>query len=318
MTGTFEELASSLKDNDNFVISGHVNADGDVIGSAFGLFHILKSLGKTSRISLDPPAVPKKYAFAQSTDIFGVSKIGEFNAFVALECPMPKRLGALQETALAAKVLINIDHHGDNEFYGHVDFVMPEAASTTEILYRLCPYLQVEITPQIANDLYMGLVTDTGKFQYSNTTAETLRVASELVELGANPNKLFQNIYENISYGALVQLGKMAANSKVEDSLFIWSIIDKKEGTMPVDPGETENLIDHLRAVSGPEVSALLKIDDDNDVKCSLRSRGKVNVSEIAEKFGGGGHPNASGFSVKMPAEEVIEKLRAYVKEALK
>lgn len=317
ITGSYEELASAIKDNDNFVISGHINADGDVIGSAFGLFLILRSLGKTVRISLDPPVVPKKYAFAQSTDVFGVNKIGEFEVFIALECPMPKRLGALQDIALNSKILINMDHHGDNQFYGTVDFVDPEAASTTEIIYKLCSYLDAAITPEIANDLYIGLVTDTGKFQYSNTTEETLRIASELVAKGADPNNIFQSIYENISYGALLQLGRMAVNAKIEDDVFIWSYIDKNAGGVTVDPGETENLIDHLRAVSGPEVSALLKIDE-SDIKGSLRSRGKVNVSLIAEKFNGGGHPNAAGFSAQMPMQEIVDKIKGLIKEALK
>lgn len=317
MIGELNDLAEAINNNDNFLISGHVNADGDVIGSAFGLFQILKSIGKTSRITLDPPVVPKKYGFAQSTDVFGVNKIGEFDVFIALECPMPKRLGALQEIALNSKFLINIDHHGDNEVYGTVNYVRADAASTTEIIYKLCPYLGAEVTPAIANDLYMGLVTDTGKFQYSNTTAETLKVAAELVGKGADPNMIFQNIYENISFGALLQLGKMAVNAKIDDNILIWSIIDKNEGGVYVHPGEAENLIDHLRAVSGPEVAALLKIDA-SDVKCSLRSRGKVNVAEIAEKFQGGGHPNAAGFSVQMPADEIIEKIKKHLKEALK
>lgn len=318
MRGSFEELAASFLNNDNFVISGHINPDGDVIGSVFGLFTIFKELGKKAIITLDPPAVPKKYAFVQNTNVYSPSKIESVNIFIALECPMIKRLGdELKGKAMAAQSLINIDHHGDNEIYGEINFVMPEAASTTEIIYRLIPFLGIEISPEIANSLYMGLVTDTGRFQYSNTRAETLQIASELVAKGANPNHIFQNIYENITYGALLLLGKMASVAKIEDSYLIWSVIDKKESRLPVDPGETENLVDHLRAVSGPEIAALLKVDE-TDVKCSLRSRGKINVAKIAEKFGGGGHPNAAGFSAKLSPDEIIKKLKILIKEALK
>lgn len=309
------KIANIIRQKKSFIICGHLNPDGDVIGSSFALYRILKALDKDVLIAFDPPAVPKKYNLRlPKVKILPAADIGEIDTLIALECPMPKRLGNLKDKALGAKTLINIDHHQDNAMYGHLNVVFPNAAATTEIIYKIAVEMGARITPEIATHLYMGLVTDTGRFQYSNTNADTLKLAARLVEAGAEPAEVFQQVYENTSYAALLQLGMLAANSMIEDNILIWSYIDKKKVSLPADPGDTENLIDHLRAVSGPEVAMLIKIDN-GESKVSLRSKGVINVAKIAETMGGGGHPNAAGFSCKLPLEKIVEKIRKEIRE---
>lgn len=312
---SLDELADFLTKNDNYLISGHVQPDGDVFGSTFAMYLILKNFEKKVTVSFEPAFVPKKYRFLQETKIKNKKDIDSVDNFIVMECPDRKRLGALEELSLKAAKVINIDHHLENDFYGDINVVDPGASATTEMIYKLARILDVDITKKIANCIYVGLVTDTGRFQYSNTKAETFELAAELVKNGVEPGYIFEAIYENCSMQSLVLLGTVVNNLKLAaDGKIIWSFIDRRSTPPGTDPGDTENLINYIRSVEGPLVAALIKMDDEEH-KVSLRSKGDIDVAEIASKMNGGGHKNAAGFSSTMKMEEIIQWLEKQVKQ---
>lgn len=312
---SLEELADFLIKNDDYLISGHVQPDGDVFGSTFAMYLILKNFDKKVTVSFEPAFVPKKYRFLQETKIKNKKDISVVENFIVMECPDRKRLGALEELSLKAVNVINIDHHLENDFYGDLNIVDPGASATTEMIYKLARILNVDITKKIANCIYVGLVTDTGRFQYSNTKAETLDLAAEMVRKGVEPGFIFEAIYENCSMQSLVLLGTVVNNMKLAaDGKIIWSYIDRKSTPPGTDPGDTENLINYLRSVEGPKVAALIKMDDDEH-KVSLRSKGDLDVAKIASKMNGGGHKNAAGFSSKMKLDEMVLWLEKQVQQ---
>jgi phosphoesterase RecJ-like protein len=315
---SLQELADFLKSHDDYVISGHVQPDGDVIGSTFAVYLILNKIGKKVKVSFEPTYIPKKYRFLQASKVYGKDEIKGVENFIAMECPALKRLGALEESAEQAANLINIDHHLDNDMYGTVNVVDSRASATTEIIYKLAVLLGAEITGKIADCLYVGLVTDTGRFQYSNTKAETLALAAELIKKGVEPNRIFENIYENVSIQSLMLLGKVINNfSFALDGKILWSYIEHKDTPHGTDPSDTENLINYIRSVTGPVVAVLIKINKEEN-KISLRSKGEIDVAKIAAEMQGGGHKNAAGFSSKMDKEQIIQWISEKVQEQLK
>lgn len=315
-----EKAVEALKEGENIVIASHVNPDGDSLGSLLGLAMALSRMGKSVFPYLPEPwKYPPQYEFLPGRDLLlDPSRLEETpEVFIALDCSNEERLGALREKALAARLLINIDHHEDNQLFGGVNVVEKEASSTSEIVYGIIKAAGWPLAPPEATCLYTGLVTDTGRFQHRNTSASTFAVAYELAEAGADIFRVVEEVYgsQSVSYTRL--LGRALQRIEVmEGYAFAYSYITQLDlaetgATLP----ETEDMIDYLRSVRGTQVVALFKELPDGKVRVSLRSRDGFEVGPIARLLGGGGHALAAGYTSDSDLEGsltgLVEKLKA-------
>ena len=220
--------------------------------------------------------------------------------------------------------ILNIDHHHDNTRFGTVNLVCSIASCTAEIVWRISKELDAEITPEIAKALYVGLVTDTGRFMYENTSAAAHRMAAELIEAGVQPHVVYRELYEDLPFRRLQLLQRaLASVERHDDGAITIAHLTKGDyeatGALETD---SEGVVDHMRAVEGTRVAVLVRelLSDDRDGmrKVSLRATdGSVDVSRIAREFGGGGHPQAAGFSTAVPYPELVDQLRGHVRDQL-
>jgi phosphoesterase RecJ-like protein len=216
--------------------------------------------------------------------------------------------------------ILNIDHHHDNTRFGTVNLVDPAASCTAEIVWRLAKELGADLTPGIADALYVGLVTDTGRFSYENTSADSHRMAAELIEAGVNPHLVYRRLFEDLPFRRLQLLQRALSSVRREDEGAITLASLSKEDYQETGAQETdsEGIVDHMRAVEGTAVAVLVRelLADDRDGlrKVSLRATdGRVDVSRIARSLGGGGHPQAAGFTTELTVDELVERLRPEV-----
>jgi phosphoesterase RecJ-like protein len=310
-----QAVVAALRDNERFVVTSHEAPDGDALGSLLATGLALKGLGKDVVMFLGGPApLPGEYRFLDLEKRGLVRQrptdLGK-RVLVAVDCASEGRVGAEPGLVDAASFTVNIDHHHDNPRFGDVDLVVSDASSTGEVLADVFRELGVVITPEIAEALYIALVTDTGRFQYANTTPKALRLAADLVEAGADVNRVFQGVYENVQFAKLKLLARALERARVlEGGEIVVSHLlrDDFEAVGATEP-YSEGIIDVLRSVEGSAVSALIREpprDGSPARKVSLRSSvDEVDVSAIARKSGGGGHREAAGFSSDLSVDEL-------------
>lgn len=312
-----EALLAAVRKGHRFLLTSHINPDGDAIGSAIGLSRVLHKLGKGATIwSRD--GVPKLYR-----PLPGSSRVHSgqeppkgfpdlFDAVIVLECPSPDRTGLADE--IRQLKILNMDHHLGNEHYGVVNWVETASPAVGEMVFRLAQALNVDLDPETANALYLTLVTDTGGFRFSNATPAAFEAAAELVTDGASPETVAKWLYESQPESAMRLLGAMLNSLEMHDGgrvATVW-LTQEMMKQCGASHGDTEGLIDYPRSIDGVEAIALFREIEDG-IKVSLRSRGQVNVEKIARSHGGGGHANAAGFS----SQETAEKLTPLTVEAL-
>jgi phosphoesterase RecJ-like protein len=319
-TGTDElrPVADAIRAHDRFLLTIHENPDGDALGSILAMKLALDQLGKDVVMFLQGTTpLPKEYEFMNLDELQrGTPPDGDDRIVITLDCASASRMGPDPAVLERAKLVVDIDHHHDNTRFGQVNAILPRASSTGEILYDLFRELRVKISPEIAEALYIALVTDTGRFQYTNTTPRTLRVAAELVEAGADVHHIFQFVYENVAFAKLKLVARALDNAKVYEGGRI--IVSHLERTDFEDAGAeepfSEGIIDYLRAVEGAEVAALIREPPSQNGptrRVSLRTRAEqIDVSAIARKSGGGGHRQAAGFSSEASVDEITEFIR--------
>jgi phosphoesterase RecJ-like protein len=322
-----EGALAELRTADKFLLTTHENPDGDALGSLLSMYWILGQLGKDSVMYMSPDEFPLPWEYRNWT--FGEGLVGQpppdvaERTIVFLDCGNIDRMPVdfLQAEGLH---ILNIDHHHDNTRFGTVNLVVPEASCTAEIVWTLAKELGVEITAPIADALYTGLVTDTGKFMYENTTPEAHRMAAELIEAGVEPHQVYRRLYEDLPFRRLELLQRALASVDRRDdgAITIAHLVkDDYEQTGALET-DSEGVVDHMRAVEGTMVAVLVRellADDRQGMrKVSLRATdGRIDVSRIAREFGGGGHPQAAGFSTSLPYPELVEQLQAQVREQL-
>jgi bifunctional oligoribonuclease and PAP phosphatase NrnA len=315
-TDDLRAVAEALRSHDRFLLVTHESPDGDALGSILATKLALDSLGKDSEMYLygDAP-LPREYAFMQLDRLRrDLPEDAAERVLVALDCANAERMGPDPSLLEQAPLAIDIDHHHDNTRFGGVTLVVPDASSTGEVLRDVFAELDVELTPEIAEALYIALVTDTGRFQYSNTTPKTYRLAAELVEAGADFHRIFQELYESIDFIKFKLIGKAAERARVlEGGRLVISYLERSDFTaLGAAEAYAEGVIDSLRMIDGSEMVALIREpprrDDAPARKVSLRaSIDEIDVSAIARKAGGGGHPQAAGFSSDASIEEIAE-----------
>ena len=320
MTTTTDTAAVSaaLEESQRFLVTSHEAPDGDALGSLLAMQLALEQLGKDTVMFLGGPSpLPGEYRFLELEDR-GLRRERPADmserVLVALDCASESRVGADAGLVAAAPFTINIDHHHDNPRFGNVNLIVEDASSTGEVLADVFHTLGVRLTPEIAEALYIALVTDTGRFQYTNTAPKTLRLAAELVEAGADVHRVFQGVYENVQFSKLKLLARALDHAQVLQGgeIVVSHLVRGDFEDVGASEPYSEGIIDVLRSVEGALVSALIREPPPRDGaparKVSLRSSvDEVDVSAIARKSGGGGHREAAGFSSDLSVQEITE-----------
>ncbi|MGH2825773.1 MAG: DHH family phosphoesterase [Actinomycetota bacterium] len=281
----------------------HVNPDGDAMGSLLGMSLALRTLGKTTYPTWGSPKVevPPSLMFMPGADtLVQPADVPEVDLFVALDCGAAHRLGDLETIAVEHERSINIDHHPGNDNFGTLNVVVDFASSTAEIVAFLLKDAGVEFDHDIATCLYTGVVTDTGRFQYGNSSPQTLRLAANLLSYGVQAPKIALEVFESAPFSYLKLLGRVLERATLyEAERFVYSWITRADlDDTGVGADETDLLIDAVRATRDADVAAIFKEQKDGNYRVSLRSKGSVSVGEIARANGGGGHELAAGYTV--------------------
>jgi phosphoesterase RecJ-like protein len=316
-TTDLKAISDALRQHERFLVVTHENPDGDALGSLLAATLALRQLGKdVVMYHAGETPLPREYAFMPLEGLVRQRPVdASERVLVAVDCAKEDRIG--DEAVLAlAPVVLNVDHHHDNTRFGDHNLIVADASSTGEVLRDVFAELGVELTPELAEPLYIALVTDTGRFQYANTTPKALRLAAELVDAGADIHAVFQEVYESVEFAKLKLLARALDRAEVlEGGRIVVSHLVRVDF---VDAGAaepySEGIIDYLRAVEGAELAVLIREQLSHGAaayKGSLRSSiDELDVSAIARRFGGGGHRQAAGFSTDLPLEKTVEQIR--------
>ncbi len=297
----------------------HIGPDGDALGSMLGLAEAASNAGKIVKASFGSPfVVPDNLSFLPTDHLVAPGDLpARPEILVVLDVGSADRLGEIAANAGKAKTVVVLDHHVTNEGFGDIAYVDPTAAATGEIVFDLLEIAGWDLTPSIANSLLTAVVTDTGRFQYSNTTPRTLEIASELVAAGAVPTLIGQRVYEEAPFGYLIAAGSALGRANLDEGLSVVSTVLTQEDlkTAGVDWGDVDGLIDTIRLAREADTAVLAKDQGDGRVKVSMRSRGATDVGSLAASFGGGGHRLAAGFTVDGDPDQVISAVVAKLGE---
>jgi phosphoesterase RecJ-like protein len=324
-TSARAQMLREIRGADRFLIATHENPDGDALGSLAGMQLVLAGLGKDAVPYMAPDEfpLPYEYRFIQIENLVTEPPADlEERTIVFLDCGNIDRNPADSLKREGAHIL-NIDHHHDNTHFGTVNLVVPEASCTAEVIWDLTKDLGAELTRPIAEALYVGLVTDTGKFMYENTGPAAHLMAAELIEAGVDVHAIYRRIFEGVPQGKLELLARGLANvERFDDGLLTVTHLSSEDyAATGADASYSEGVVDHLRALEGTAVAGLIRDLPGNGEqrrKVSLRATDdRVDVSAIARSQGGGGHRRAAGFSTTMDYPQLVEVLRASLAEQL-
>jgi phosphoesterase RecJ-like protein len=320
-----ELVLTRLREDTSFLLVTHEHPDGDALGSLIGMQGLLSALGKRSEMYISPEdlPLPREYRALRLTPLIEQppADIGE-RTVIFLDCGNIDRIAA--EELRGGAHLLNIDHHHDNTGFGTLNLVEPDASCTAEIVWDLMGGLGVAPTPEIAEALYIGLITDTGRFMYENTTPRSHRMAAALLEAGVDVPLVYRHLYEDMPTGKLTLLGVALAQLERYDEgeLTIASLSTEDFRSAEAEESYSEGIIDQLRALRGTKVAALVRElssgERKGQHKVSLRATDDdVDVSVIARAQGGGGHRRAAGFTTDLDAGELRSFLRGAISEQL-
>src|SRR3972149_1459114 len=307
---SIEDILLEIRKRETFLITTHVNPEGDAIGSSLALALALSSIGKKVEVITQDP-VPKGLKFLPSSDTIKQAKSIDrrFDAVITVDCGDLERVGFLKIDNIPGDILINIDHHVTNKGFGAVNFV-EDAVASAQLIYDIMKRLNISLTPDIATCIYTAIMTETGSFRYSNTTSETFKIAQEMVSAGAMPWNIAEHIFNRNNIGRIKLLGLILESlDRSDDGKISWITVKeqmyRETGTSKED---VEDFINFPRSIEGVEVAILFR-ESNQGWKISLRSNGKVDVSNMALEFGGGGHSMAAGFFIQGGHEEVKKRV---------
>ncbi len=309
MNCAFEEIAAVLKANESFVVMSHVRPDGDALGCILAMALSLEQLGKRVRV-WNQDGMLAKYSFLPRAELVQTppAEPEDFDVAIALDTASRERLGTCLNSIGSAKTWLNIDHHISNNRYGDLAYIDPSSPATGQILHELFQRQGLPFNHDIAVNLFVAISTDTGSFQYPNTSARSFEIGAELVKAGVNVGAISQSMYESYPRRR-IELLRALLNRLVfscEDRVASFSL--SLEGAAAVDalPEDNEGMIDHIRAIDGVIVAAFIEELPEGKVRISLRSKTpKVDVSKICGRFGGGGHTLAAGARIRGVLSEV-------------
>ncbi len=318
-----EKIARAIKKHGTFLIVAHVNPEGDSLGSQLAMAMLLEGMGRKFAI-VNHDRVPAHYRFLPRADLIGQKKClkrRHFDAALVLDCPSLARTGNVKDAVKKTGYIINIDHHVSNENFGDVNWVEKNTSSAGEMVYRLYKKMKRKITPPAALCLYISILTDTGSFNYSNTSGATHEIVSELLGYGIEPYDISKRIYGNKTYAGIKLLGKSLSRLRlVSGGRVAYLVVSRKlfreTGTKPA---ACEDFINFARSIRGVEVAIFFRedIQEKGLFHVSFRSTKDADVNKIAAFFGGGGHKRAAGCTLHGAFEEVKKKVLKRVNDAL-
>ncbi len=309
----FQGFEPFIAASGGFLITAHIDPDGDAVGSCLGLAHALRHLGKTADVILESP-LPETLAFLPGAgSIRRPEENGKrYSSAFVLDCSSLDRVGSVADQCLApdARIAV-IDHHWGNGGFGDPRQVSPDSSATAELVYDLIELLRVPVSPEIAECLYTGILSDTGGFRYANTSAGTLHIAARLVERGARASVVAEAIYATKTAPSLRILGLALASLETKaggkiGAMTISREMFEKAGAKPED---ADGIVQYAKSLAGAHVGMLVQETAPDEIRASLRSDGTVDVNQVASLFGGGGHRNAAGLRVRGALDKVRQDL---------
>jgi bifunctional oligoribonuclease and PAP phosphatase NrnA len=308
-------IVKVLREGERFLVCSHTRPDGDAVGSILAMGKLLEQMGKrvdlvtADRIPIVHRALPGSDSIRTALRVHG-----PYDAAIVLECDGPERTRLL---GLEKFLLINIDHHATGRAFGHINWIDREATSVGELVYRLIKAVGATVSTDIATCIYTTLLTDTGGFIYGGTRASTFELARDLVLAGANPISIAQDVYFSTAMSKLLLLGAALTNLKREGRLaWLWVTHPDMMRSCAAEE-DSEGIVNYALSIAKVEAAIFLRELSEQRIGVSLRSKGKVNVAAIAERFGGGGHGNAAGCTLDGPLsramDQILEEMRAAV-----
>jgi phosphoesterase RecJ-like protein len=320
-----KEVCRAIRRGRNFLLCAHVRPEGDSIGSLLAIQYLLRHLSKRPLI-VSQDAFPvrldvlPKDGWTTLRDLEAMKRKPRFDTCVVVDCPNPKRLGRVHKLIRPGMTVINIDHHVSNARFGDYNLVNDRASACGEIAYELFKTMRVPIGPEAALAMYVSISTDTGSFRFGNTTTHTHRIVAELLKTGIDHEHINENLYDRSSHRRVSLLAHILKNLKIElGGKVVWAVIRKellrRTRTTVVD---TEGFIDFLRSVAGVHIAFILIENGKNRFHVSFRAKGRNDVNQIAEAFGGGGHRKSAGCRIEGPPEQAAQRILGVVRNYLK
>ncbi len=311
------QVVELIENKSNFAITTHIKPDGDGVGSSLGLLWLLRSLGKSAEVIVHGD-VPQAYRSLPGADEIRDQRSidGNYDAVFVIECSDIDRPGI---SGLDREFTVNIDHHATSEHFGTINWIDSTASAVGEMIYNLCKAIGGRITKEIAECVYMALVTDTGSFHFPNTSDRTLKVASELVKAGALPAKISEAVYNNYPWSRIELMRRVLETVKRDSSGKVASMrqtVEMKDISGAVD-GDNNGFVNVPLAARDVVAVVYMREVAENEYRVSLRSKGDIDVAKIAERFGGGGHKNAAGLGISGNWDEKENELVTALAEAV-
>jgi len=313
-----QQVAQVLQEAKSVVLACHLNPDGDTLGCALALQSVLEGLGKRV-VTLSSDGVPEIYRFLPGSEkVLTSTEQRGFDVAVVCDTGTPERIGKARDAVFSARIIVDIDHHVTEGAFGDIRIQQPKAAATAEIVYRLLKVMDVPITPNVATCLLTGIITDTGLYRYMNVSPSAFRLSATLMEAGASPAQIAEEVFERRSFPSVRLLGRALEHIRQEEEgKLVWSYLSYEDFTeLEATDEDTEGIITQLRAVRDSVVLALLREVKPGRVRVSVRSRDeRFDMATLAEKFGGGGHRLAAGFWVDGGIDEAKAKVIGALRE---
>lgn len=314
-----KDFATYLESVQTVAIAGHVRPDGDCVGSCLATYNYIKDNYPKIEVALYLQPIPNIFKFLSRADeiMHSCEEDKTYDLFIAQDCGDLKRLGDAAKYFETAKKTICVDHHVSNDNFADENYIFPYASSASELVFGLIG--EKSITKKIAECIYVGMVHDTGVFQYSCTSAKTMEIAGKLMEMGIDFSKIVDETFYTKTFEQNQILGKALLNSRLLlDGKMIASVITMEEMKQyHVLPKHLDGIVNQLRVTKGVEAAVFLYENEDGSYKVSTRSNGLVNVAELAVKFGGGGHERAAGFSMEGTPEDLINRVAFEIEKQL-
>jgi phosphoesterase RecJ-like protein len=317
----FDRFRAFIDAFDAFLVTSHVDPDGDAVGSCLGLYHALRGMGKEAVVALDSP-LPANLRFLPGAEEVRPAAPPErrLPAAWVLDCSSLDRAGRVPELFLLPRARVaNVDHHVGNDGFGDPRLVGPEASATAELVYDILDAYGSPLRPETAECLYAGILSDTGGFRFQNTTPRSLRLAARLAEHGASAPAIAEELYMKRSAGSLRILGLALASLEERSGgqIGALTITRKMFRQAGAEPDEADGIVQFAKALDGTRVGVLIQEIEPDEIRASLRSDGTVDVNAVAGRFGGGGHRTAAGLRVRGKLEEVRRNLLEAIEQAV-
>lgn len=319
MQTEMDRILSLIDNNADFLITSHMDPDGDSIGSQLALYHALKDAGKNVAV-MNQGNLPSRYRFLDPNGVIVTDgRPPRFEATVVfiMECPRMERIGSVKSVIPDSAITVNIDHHPDNSSYADLNLVDPESSAAGEILFLLMERGGIGVTSVIAMQLYAAIVSDTGGFRFGSTTSRAMRIASDLIDKGADPKLVADGIFNAFSAETIRLLGTTLAGLRLdaEGRIAYITITRKDLENSGAELANSEGFVDFTLGISGIMMGILFKEVSESVIKVSVRSQNGLDAASLARKFDGGGHENAAGFTGRGALNDVIDRVLSSARE---